>query len=282
MRNNVGEKARVGEATVRSTLRGIGRVALWSLVALLLVRGAASVISGPRQVEPAPAGAPSVGDWATSAFAVRFARAYLAGSSPRELAPLLAPGASARAVSGPAGEGARVAQAEVAGARDLGGGRAVVTVACDVGDDRTLHLAVPIVRGNAGEVAALGAPAVVAGPAVAGVRVERPRPLADPGAVAIASLIERFLPAYLSASDSTDLSYLLAPGAAVTPPGGGLRPLTVSGVRQVGPGEGSRRTVIADARVRDPASRAIYPLAYRIEVVRRGRWYVRAVEGALS
>lgn len=281
MGNNAGDTVRVGEATARSLLRGIGRAALWALVALLLVRGAADVLSEPRQVEPAPTGAGAAGDPATGAFAVRFARAYLAGASPRDLAPLLAPGAPVRA-TGPAGEGARVAQAEVAGVRDLGGGRAIVTVACELGDARTLYLAVPIVREDAGEVAALGAPAVVAGPAAVRGRVERPRPLAGPDGAAIADLARRFLGAYLSASGPGDLSYLLAPGASVTPPGGGLRLLAIHSVGQEGAGEGPRRTVVVAARVRDTASGATYPLAYRLEVVRRGRWYVQAVQGALS
>jgi hypothetical protein len=33
--------------------------------------------------------------------------------------------------------------------------------------------------------------------------------------------------------------------------------------------------------VRDPASGAVYPLAYRLELEKRGRWYVSGVEGAL-
>jgi hypothetical protein len=219
-------------------------------------------------------------DPTTSAFAVRFARAYLGGSSPQELTPLLASGV--RGVSGTTGTGAAVAQAEVAGVQSLGAGQAIITLACELRDARTLYLAVPIVRASAGGVAATGAPAVVAGPAGIGEEVDAPRPLAGPDATAIGDLIRRFLPVYFSASSPDDLSYLLAPGAVAVPPGNGLQPLGVPSVKQVGDGEGARRTVLATARVRDPLSGEVLQLGYRLEVSRHGRWYVNRVEGALS
>jgi hypothetical protein len=255
-------------------------VALWTLVALLLTKGGAAVLAGPpKQVVGA---APSAAaEPAASAFAVRFARTYLSSSS-RELTPLLAPGVGEEVAPGATGTDGPVEQVAVAGARDLGGGQAIVTVACELGGNRTLYLAVPIVREGAGEVAALGAPAVVAGPAGVARSAARPQPLAGPSGAAIADLARRFLPAYLSANEPGDLSYLLAPGARVTPLGGALRLLAVGAVEQEGNGEGPRRTVIATARVREPSGAATLRLAYRIEVVRRGRWYVDGVEGALS
>ena len=134
-------------------------------------------------------------------------------------------------------------------------GRAIVTVACELGDGRTLYLAVPIVREAAGEVAALGAPAVVAGP---------PGVARSPDAARAARRLLRrgdrgpcaALPAGLPVGDrARDLSYLLAPGARVTPLGGALRPLAVGMVKQEGDGEGPRRTAIATARVREPRRR---------------------------
>jgi len=157
-----------------------------------------------------------------------------------------------------------------------------VTVSCELRDARALYLAVPIVRFRAGEVAALGAPSIVAVPAVAGADPERPQPLSGPDAPAIASLVGKFLPAYLAAGKESGLSYFLAPGAEVIPLGGSLEPLGAPRASQLGPGEGARRTVIAAARVREPAGGATYPLAYRLEVVKRGRWYVSAVEGAVQ
>jgi hypothetical protein len=264
--------------TVGGALRAAGRVALWSLVALLLIEGVSGVLSSP----PPERGGESrkeASDPATSAFAVRFARAYLAGSSPQELSPLLAPGVDVPSFSG---TGIGVEQAEVAGIEALGGGQAIVTLACELGDGRTLYLAVPIVRASAGEVAASGAPAVVAGPAGVGEDVEVPQPLAGPDASAIGDLVRRFLPAYFSASSPEDLSYLVAPGSGVVPPGYGLELVGAPDVKQLGSGEGPRRTALATVRVHDPLSGAIFRLTYRLEVVRQGRWYVSGVEGALS
>ena len=266
--------------TVAAALRAAGRVTLWAVLGLLLVRGAGSVLAGQPKGEPTTRPA-ALGDPATSAFAVRFARAYLSGASSQELAPLLAPG------SGVPGRGARlpgveVDQAEVAGGEALGDGQAIVTVACELADARTVYLAVPTVREGAGGVAATGAPAVVSGPAGVGEGVEAPRPIAGPDAAAIGELVRRFLPAYFSASDPADLSYLLAPGAVVVPPGNGLRLAGVSAVKQIGEGEGARRTVLATVRIRDPLSGASFALAYRLEVARHGRWYVERVKGALS
>jgi hypothetical protein len=56
----------------------------------------------------------------------------------------------------------------------------------------------------------------------------------------------------------------------------------VTGVGQLGTAAGRRRTVLVRARVRDVVTRAVYPANYRLELVRRDRWYVVRVEGALS
>ena len=182
------------------------------------------------------------------------------------------------------GTGIGVEQAEVAGIDDLGAGEAIVTVACELDDARTLYLAVPIVRASAGEVAAQGVPALVAGAGGGRGAVEAPGPLAGPDASAIADLVRRFLPVYLSAPSPEELSYLLAPGAGVTPPGGGLELADVPSVKQLGE---RRRASGAPwsptARVRDSLSGSSFGLAYRLEVARSGgRWYVERVEGALS
>jgi hypothetical protein len=275
-------KRREGDSrSVGSVLRAAGRVALWTLVGLLLLRGISGVLTEPRPADRGVAAHSSVSDPATAAFAVRFARTYLSEPTPQALAPFLAPGAVAPAPVG-TGSLARVEQAEVAGVRDLGDEQAIVTVACELDDARTLYLAVPIVREDAAEVAALGVPALVAGPAGVGASVEAPRPVAGPDAEEIAGLVRRFLPAYLTAASPGDLSYLLAPDAAVTPAGGGFELVAVASVKQAGSGEGARRTVIATARVRDTASGAVVPLAYRLGLVRQDRWYVEQVEGALS
>jgi hypothetical protein len=262
-----------------AALRALGRVALWAVVAVLLLRGGADLL-GPSEETPPPTrlGGESE-DPAVSAFAIRFARTYLQDPSPAALRPLLAAGAYVGTGRPSSARGAQVAQAEVIRTSDVGDGRSVVTVACELRDSRTLYLAVPVVRQGAGEAAALGAPSIVAVPATAGADPERPRPIAGP----IGELVERFLPAYLSAGESSELSYYLAPGAQVVPLGGALEPLGSPTVSQLGEGEGPRREVIATQRVGEPESGAGWPLAYRLRVVERGgRWYVAAVEGAVA
>jgi hypothetical protein len=230
-------------------------VAIWIVLALLLVRGVGAVLARPHADASREGAAAVAADQASSALAVRFARTYLG----------------------------TVAQAEVNATERLGDGREVLTVACELRDGRTLYLAVPISRSGAGEAAVTGAPWVVAAPSTAGAAAERPRPIAGPDAAAIRSLAAKFLPAYLRARSARDLSYLLAPGASITPLAGALELLGLAGsVSQLGEGEGNRRTVLVTGRFRDVATGAVYRLAYRLRVVRRNRWYVEAVEGGLS
>jgi hypothetical protein len=276
-------KVRSTDSSVRSLLRTVGRVAIWIVLGLLLVRGVGAVLTRPQTAAPVGGAARIAGDQASSALAVGFARTYLDDPSSRALAPFLAEGARVGGGHSPGGQGASVAQAEVSATQRLGGGREVLTVACELRDGRTLYLAVPISRSGAGEAAVTGAPWVVAAPSAAGVVAERPRPIGGPEADSIRSLAAKFLPAYLRARSARDLSYLLAPGASITPLAGVLVPLGTAGsVSQLGEGEGRRRTVLVAGRFRDSASGAVYRLAYRLRVVRRNRWCVEAVEGGLS
>ncbi|MGN6215957.1 MAG: conjugal transfer protein [Solirubrobacterales bacterium] len=279
MRPEVSNKVRSSNSSVRSLLRGTGRVAIWTVLGLLLIRGVVAEPSGTPSAAAKPS--PTL-DPATAAFAVRFARTYLADPSGTALEPFLAEGARVGAGTPPREETGDVAQAEVSGVEDLGDGRAVLTVACELRDARTLYLAVPIVRSGAGEVAALGAPSIVAVPGAAGVDSnEQPQAVAGPDAGAIQGLVAKFLPTYLAAGDPGSLSYLLAPGAAIQPLGGAVGFRAITGVTQLGSGEGPVRSVLAAARVGDPASGAVYPVTYRLELIKRsGRWYVEAVEGA--
>jgi Conjugative transposon protein TcpC len=275
-------KAGATDSSVRSLLRPVGRVAIWIVLGLLLVRGVGAVLAQPQAGVPVGDAARSAGDQASSALAARFARTYLQSPSRRALARFLAEGSRVGGGHSPAGS-VRVAQAEVSATQRLGGGREVLTVACELRDGRSVYLAVPISRSGAGEVAVTGAPWVVAAPSTAGVAAERPRPLAGPEADSIRALAAKFLPAYLSARSARALSYLLAPGAAVTPLAGALKPLGPAGsVSQLGDGEGRRRAVVVTGHFRDAASGAVYRLAYRLRVVKRNRWYVEAVEGGLS
>ena len=281
MIGEVGNRSGEWVASVRSALRGAGRAALWAVVAMLLLRGFLTTMSGGQEVVQAPAPGRAAGGQAEEAFAVRFARAYLADPAAPALRDLLADGVRLGHGLAPRAGGG-VAQAEVRATEELGGGRAVLTVACELRDARVLYLAVPIARSEAGGVAALGAPSLVAGPEAAGVESDRPQPLSGKGASEIAALVRRFLPEYLSAHSVRDLAYVVAPWARIEPLGGAVRLLSVSGVEQLGSGEGARRRLVARLRVEDPASGAVYPLAYRLSVVRDTRWYVAGVAGVAS
>ncbi|MBN9621780.1 MAG: hypothetical protein J0H06_02330, partial [Actinobacteria bacterium] len=145
-----------------AALRPVGRVALWAVLALLLIRGGAAILESPERT-PAQlgrGGQPGPGQ-AAEALAVGFARAYLESPAPNDLRAYLADGAHLGAGHRPAAAGG-VAQAEVVKSTKVGASRWVLTVSCDLRDARTLDLAVPIVRQEAGEVAALGAPSIVA------------------------------------------------------------------------------------------------------------------------
>jgi hypothetical protein len=276
-------KVRSADPSVRSALRSVGRVAIWTVLALLLVRGVGAVLAQPQASAPLGGAASVAADQASSALAVRFARTYLEDPSPRALTPFLAEGARVGGGRPPVSPEAGVAQAEVGATQRLGGGREILTVACELRDGRTLYLAVPISRSGAGEAAVTGAPWVVAAPSTAGVAAERPRPIAGPEAAGIRSLVEKFIPTFVSARSLRDLSYLLAPGASVVPLAGSFELVGASGaVWQLGDGEGRRRAVLAGCRLRDRSTGALYRLAYRLRVVRRDRWYVEGVEGGLS
>lgn len=277
--NAISSSSSPAPRSFRSLLRGLGRIAIWTTLGLLLVRGA--LAAGTSGEAPSGHRGPAVENEQSAAFAIRFARAYLSDPSPSALAPFLAGGARIGTGRPPDG-GDPVAQVEVSETERLGDGRAVLTVACELRDARTLYLAVPIARTEAGEVAALGAPSIVAAPGRPGADPERPRALAGPDAGAIEVLVEKFLPAYVAASGPSDLAYLVAPGASVQPLGGGLEFSSLSGVMQLGSGEGPRREVLAAARLADPTSGATYPVVYRLDLVKGARWYVRAVEGAVS
>lgn len=282
MRQEVRTRITATDSTARSALRGVGRAALWVVLGLLVVR---VLLADPSVPAPVPQGHGIGADPGRTAFAVRFARTYLSDPSAGALAPLLAEGAKVGAGAPPSAGGPDfVLQAEVVGAKRLGDGHSVLTVACELRDARVLYLAVPIARSGAGEVAALGAPSLVAAPSAAGVdSTERPQPIAGSAAGPIEALVAKFLPEYVAASDPGSLSYLVAPGAVVQPLAGALSLAGVSGVSQLGPGEGPRRAVLAAARLSDPESGASYPVVYRLALRKGGgdgRWYVEAIEGA--
>lgn len=280
----IGKLDRVGSAggTSRS-LRSVGRVALWAVVVLLLIHGAVSLVgSGRPSAVPAANGTDSRAAQRSAvvgSFAVRYVRAYLADSSPASVAKLTVPGTPIPQGGSVAAGGEAVAQAEASTTRDLGNGRAVVTVWCELTSGRVLYLAVPTIRDGAGGVAALGPPAFVAAPGIGRVESEAERSQPIPGADAeeLRELAQRFVSSYLSGAGPGDLKYLTAPQSSIGALGGFHAVGSVT-VRQLGPTRPSARTVVASVRAEGEGGR-VFPLAYRLRLVRRDRWYVSAVEG---
>jgi hypothetical protein len=269
--------SRDGRAPQR--VRSVGRVLLWTVLVLLLYRGAVSVAldkGEPRgPVRRAEGGAVQFAPF--DAFAVHFARAYIADSSRANLAELLANGASIPAGGGPTPQGQHVAQATVAAIERTSSGTVTVTVACELQSGEVLNLAVPIARDSAGGVAAVGAPAFVAAPGKGRTEAERSQPIPGADAEAISQLATRFVETYLSGTSAADLEYLTPPGSQLAPLGG-LEPTGPIAVGQLGDEMGRSRTVLARVTVRT-ANGAVYPLGYRLRLDKRDRWYVTSIEG---
>jgi hypothetical protein len=270
-------------ATVRSTARLVGRIALWAFVMLVLLRGVGEIMgSGGDRLAPSASGAGAhTPDDRARAFAVGFARAYLTaddslrGYVPEELA---ARGLPERQT----GEPVAVAAATVAAERRLSVDRVLITVACELdGGASTRYLAVPVAEDAGGRLAVFAPPTLVGAPQVADVVVEKPSPLQGLEAAPIERLVARFLARYLSAGDAGGLGYLTVPAAGIEPAGPELELLEVVRVGEGGLGRRDRRMVLVALRARDRTTRAVYPLEYRLDLVRRDRWYVAAVRGAL-
>ncbi len=263
-----------------SALRATGRVVLWIAVAVVLVRGLGAIVADPAGT---PAGraaqiaAVRFPDDEARTFAVRFVSAYLDGG---EVARFLADGLSDRAaVVSPRGPGASVAWAAVARAASLGDARALVTVAAFRRDGTSLYVTVPIARDGRGGLVVSDLPSFSPPPPRAALDGDDVEPLTGRKAEPIGDLVERFLREYIAGADRAALSYLLLPGARVAPLSAGLRVVAVDGLDQATSTTGRRWSVIASVRVRESSTGAVYPLAYRLDVARRDRWYVAAVAG---
>lgn len=279
-RASLGQLARTG-----------GRVALWALIALLLLRGLGDLVSDAERQPSAPSSeeidfpGPS-----EQAFAVRVAGLYLGGEAlgsaggPPALDSVLASGLRGRFAPATAGKGATpsVAEATVSGVKPIGADRAVVTVACVLrgpGRSPVRYVAVPVARDPRGGLVAYDLPSLVAGPPAGDVEVAEPAPLSGPDASEIDRLVRRFLGAYLAGADRAGLALFVAPDVTVGSVGAGLELAGVSEIGQLETSDPSRLLISATAEVRDTRSGVTYPARYRIELVRGERLYVESIEG---
>jgi len=254
--------------------RAVGRVALWALVAVFLLRGVGAVVASDESDVPTvdPTDAGRVVDDRMASVAVRFARDYF--TDPRGVARR---GIPTRGI-GPNGSGPGVAQAEVSGAREVSPDVSVVTVACELFSGQVKSLAIPI-RENADEITVLGAPYLVARSSPAVFEPERGAPLSGSDAEAISKLVTRFIGTYASTSRPSDLVYFVAPGSTVAPLGG-FDLVGQPDVAQLDDGD-TTRTIAARARLKDRATGVTYPVRYRLDLVKRKRWFVADVQGAV-
>lgn len=280
-----------GLRSQRGLLRSGGRIVLWVLLVVVLVRGVGDILSGSARPPGAPWGVAARRSFPGSeaaAFAVGFARAYLTWRPgeperhARAVGDFLASGLRDRAAAllPRRGPGERVAQATVARESNLGGARALVTVVCFLADGNTRYLTVPVARDPGGRVVVFDLPALSAPTPIADAAAAEPQPLTGEQAGSMSDVVRRFLAAYLGGGGPHDLTSFLAPGASVASMPTGLELVSIGQVGQSGKATAARVPVAALVRVHDRGSGAIYSLRYRLELVRRERWYVAAVGGA--
>jgi len=271
-------------------LRGVGRAVVWCVLALVLVRGATDVLSSGRTAPVARVSRSSaVAAWPDDearAFAADFARAYLSysprhpGRYARGLLAFVSPELASSVVPQFASGGSRqvVGDAVVARSMPAGEGRALVTVAATLvgGSASTRYLTVPVARDARGGLVVYDLPSFSPPPARGQVALADPQPLSGADAPAVQDVLTRFFAAFL-AGRSADLGYLVLAGTRIGALGQAYELGGIDAVEQVGAGGGRRRVVLVTVRARDSVSRAVYALRYRVELVRRDRWYVAAV-----
>lgn len=273
--------------TAGQLLRAVGRGVLWLAVAVVLLRGLASIFGGDADADARrptdAASASSFPDAEAQAFAVSFARAYLTFAPGRQewvapsLGPYLAPRLREDAglevpESGPA---QIVEQATVARTKSLGSRRGLVTVATTVSSDvvTTRYLTVPVARDEFGGLAVQDYPSFSPPPARANVEDAAVQPLPAAEQRRIEALLERFFPVYF-AGPARQLDYFLSPGTRLRALPEHYSFLGLDSVEQASGGRSARRVVIAAAEVRDRRTGASFALSYRIALERRDRWYV--------
>lgn len=282
----------------RDVLRTAGRGVLWLFVAIVVVRGFGAILGGDDPPPPAPASVAAEEQFPgpeARSFAGQFARAYLTFEpAEEEYADRIAPYLDERIVDSAAlqlperGPTQRASNAGVARVDRLGDAQALVTVAANVtraerGEETTTaisYLTVPVYRDDRGGLTVYDLPAFAAPPARAGNFEEDATALQGSAGetAAITDLVTKFLPVYL-AGRPDELAFYLPAGTRITPLGSNLEIQRISEVQQIDNSTGPRRTLLAEADVRDPTTRVIYPMRYRLDVVRQDRWLVNRVQG---
>jgi hypothetical protein len=288
-------RSRAGRSseTARTLLAKLGRAVLWAALAFVLVRGLEDVISsGPSTaLRPTLRGRPAMAwpDDMARAFAVEFSTAYLTHSPTEQastrivklqafatpdLVSQLVPQVPRRAPA------ETVLSAAVAGVVRLDPRHALVSVAAVVTGRETAQevLTVPITRDDRGGLAVYDLPSFGPVPKLAAADPPDADPLLTTDRGAIAGVLTAFLRSYL-VGDAAGLAYLVPPGTRTNAAAGHLLLIDLTSVGTVGLASQSALTVLANVQARDPRTRTIYALRYRVRLVRRDRWYVADVNG---
>jgi Conjugative transposon protein TcpC len=255
-------------------LKGVGRIALWCVAAVLLVRGAADVMAPAEPPPPAPSAAAAPATWPDDearAFAVDFARAYL-GSE--QLQAFVAPELTAT-IAPEYDEPQEVTSATVARTTAIDDRHALLTVAATVDAD-TRYLAVPVGRDAAGGLAVYDLPSLAPPPARAQLPTPRAEPLTGAERSQIQAVLERFFEAYL-AGRTDELEYLSPAGTQLGALAQEHELVSLLSLSQAEPAAADEKDVLATVRARDVETRAVYALRYRLRLVRADRWYVAAI-----
>lgn len=264
----------------------IGRVVLWALVAVLLLRGTLSVLSelrvlagpsGDRGDTPTATAQPAFPVEAAEAFAAQFAQEYLtfnrdaAGEREARLAPYVPDGRERQ--FGWDGTGQRTASSAIpVTTRVIEPRQAIVTVAVRMTPPPWIYLEVPVASDDAGGLVVAAPPSFVAPPP--GIQPQRTAPPATDVTLSreLRPTIESFFRAY-GAGSTAELTYFLPVGRSIQGLGGVFHLDALVDLR-VDEG-GDRREAVADVRWLDQPTGARLTQSYRL-VLRHegGRWYV--------
>ncbi|WP_438306599.1 conjugal transfer protein (plasmid) [Streptomyces sp. HUAS TT11] len=273
----------------------VSRVAVWTVIAAGPIALAVAVASTPTTVAAAPATTPTAARTAPAAdpsgYAQLFIGAWLRSSADdpttaqARLAQSMAPDVE---LPNPAADAQSAPQsvAAVRSAQRIGGAWSV-TVAAQYADGSVRYYTVPVTADPSGSsFAVTGAPAVVAGPARAGVpKLAYGVTVPDGG---LSSAVGEFLTAYLTGAGEVDR--YLAPGVnltAVSPaPFTAVTVQQITGIEETAAADqvladGTKVRVLASVEARDTTGR--WPLAYELTLkARSGRWDVAALEAGIT
>jgi hypothetical protein len=273
-------------------LRIAGRVALWCLLLVLLVRGLNDVLATQEPLPVAASPPATASAWPSDdarALAVHFTRAYL-GFVPRdsqdaaaELEALVTPELANSIVPVADGGGTprEVRDAVVARVVRVDDQHALITVAATIaGSSAARLLTVPVARDESGGLVVSDLPAFAAPPPRAVITEPALDPLPAADRAAIEDLLSHFFRAFL-AGEGDELTYLVPAGTRIEAVAAPLELVGVDALQALPGASRDGRWVLASIGARDGASGVGYGLRYRVRVVRGdGRWLVAAVESS--